>query len=74
MDESCFDIIKDVIKNRNVYQLRTTSRYCTQEKFNLIVVGGEHGKTNLVSDNFKIDGNNLSKINTVSNLNRVRKY
>ena len=72
--ESCFDIIKDVIENKKDYQLRTTSRNCSQDDFNFVIAGGESYYEGLVGRKVSsININNLSKINVLSNYNHVRK-
>ena len=72
--ESCFDIIKDVIENKKDYQLRNTNRNCSQDDFNFVIAGGESYYEGLVGRKVtSININNLFKINTLSNYNRVRK-
>ena len=73
MDEDCFDVVKDVIRRKKDYRLRTTSRHCGQNNFNFFVAGGEGDCTGQVTRKVtSINVESLSKVNSVSDLNHAR--
>ena len=69
MGRKCAEIIREIFNNRNPrsYKLSGTSRYCTQDKFNAIVCGGENINTrNIVNNVCSLEADNLCSVNNLA--------
>ena len=71
------DIINKAIRNKN--QLYTSAaksinRYCSQENFNILLVGGENSENNTLRNASTIDANNLSIIDSLSPFKYERSF
>ena len=70
--------IKYVLQKRNFpnkIKSKTfrNSRYCNQNKFNIIICGGKHGKID-VNDVYSIEANNISNVNVLPHMKEGREY
>ena len=72
MNEKRVEFIKEAMQNTNDNQSSITSRYCNQDKFN-IVLAGSIKKEHFVKKTFIINANNLSKVKALPVLNNGRK-
>ena len=70
MNTECAGIIREVLENKKEshwYKLSTTSRYCNQDKFNIIVCGGKNfNKGNAVNDVCSVHVDNANSVNKLA--------
>ena len=71
------DIVKNVIRNKNLLQPSKTAsinRYCSQNNFNLLFVGGKNRKDVVVRNALTINANNFFNANNLPQIEHARKF
>ena len=80
MNNECVDIINEALENKkglHLNKISTTSRFCTQKDFNIVVCGGkliQNSARDVVSDVFSIATNNTDNIKKLSQMKTARQY
>ena len=73
MDDKCREIIRAVEINKKGCQERATSRYCSQDDFKIMFVGGQCRGT-VVRNVLTVKAGNLSEAQTLPELNHGRQF
>ena len=79
-NDECVGIIKEVIRNKThsinySSKFRTTSRYCNQDDFNIIICGGKDINTRtVVNDVYSIRANTFNSIDTLPKMKECRQW
>ena len=61
-DDEYFNIINEVIRNKKLLhssELKSINRYCSQDNFNILFVGGKNIKNDIVRSAFTVNANNF---------------
>ena len=77
-NDECSEVIRKVIEYKNKFPTKCTnilptSRYCTQNNFDLVIVGGENeSKRLVVRDASIVNGTDFSNVNSLPTINYGR--
>ena len=80
MNDECSEIIKKVIEYKNKFAFNCTNnlpttRYCSQNNFDLVIVGGKSESTRqVVRDAFTVDGTDFFTVDSLPIINYGRSY
>ena len=73
----CVGIIKDVLENKKEPHSNNPSnisRYCNQDKFNIIICGGSNHRGNYVNDVYSVEADNFNSVNRLAPMIEGRKH
>ena len=73
----CTDVINKAIRNKkppHSETVKSINRYCSQENFNILLVGGKNCENKILRNAFTIDAYNLSLKNNLSPFKHKRKF
>ena len=75
----CVDLLKEILLNKeNFYKNKSskyyTSRYCNQNKFNILIFGGRNDEHNTASDVNQIDGTDFNNVKVFSPMAKERRH
>ena len=72
MNDECVEIIKEVLESKKQFKkFNTTSKYCKQNRFNIIVCGDKYYESNnfdVVRDAFSVEANNIVNVNKLAKM------